>query len=99
MMMIHQAERILTAIQRKRTARCRLHGDDVTVEAIPGNAFRITGPSVKRPDTLESYARLSKFGAELRVEPDEDGEHKYVTELTWDSTLHFLVRTEDLTPA
>ena len=93
---IDQAERMaarLQAVHRDNQTPCRLGKDTVMVKPLSGNAFRIMGLPVSEPMGLESYKMLEDLGAEPHVEREADYRFYYVATVTWDTMVHYLIRT------
>lgn len=89
------AERKLDAIQfGGAPVSMKLNGVPVTVEPEPGNMFRIR-IDASAPNASAAAGFLNDIGADIRPWPcPEDGVIQ--SELTWDSTLHYLIMPGNL---
>lgn len=97
-MPIPEAEKILGRIQkRNRPSPGKLKGDKVTIVPLPGNLFRIDGRRCIDPDKTLSYQYLKCIGAAIEVIHDDQSLPYYSALATWDSALHYLARTSELT--
>ena len=93
---IAQAEKLTSRLQNVHPGNrtpCRIDGETVMVGPLPGNAFRIISLPVPEPTELKSYETLKNICGEIHVEREADYRFYYVTTATWDTMVHYLVRT------
>ena len=97
MMTVPEAYGILEKLQRrclkKGIAPCRAFGVPVSAEAISGNGFRFTCTANRHPGFDGSISGFEDIGASVRI---GNGRNGYAAETTWDTALHYLVRTGNL---
>lgn len=87
------AERMLDRIQAcGNPVRGRLKDVPVDIMPLPGNMFRIS-LDASLPGAEAASGRLNDIGADIKPWPAQG---ITTAELTWDSTLHYLIMTCDL---
>lgn len=87
------AEHLLDRIQAcGNTVRGRLKNIPADIAPLPGNVFRISLDAAL-PGAETASRRLNDIGADIKPWPAQG---ITTAELTWDSTLHYLIMTGDL---
>lgn len=94
-----EAIRRLNRIQKRAEndrIPCRICGTSCYLEARDGNMFRFTGTTMGDPSDNPAFHRLEKAGAAVWTAREGGACSSWTAMATWDTTLNYLVRTEDL---